>query len=378
MAVTETRNEIDILCRLCALHLGVPADVKGLAAGTASWDKFQAAAKRENIEGLVYHVMRENAILNAVPDWISSHLLNGYLKTKAKNLLFADELKRTADILGSGRIRAVIIKGAAYLKYCYPDRGLRVMDDIDLVVDGAAYDKARNCLISRGYRSDPNYESKIFSPCGVLFDMHRDAFDADRIRSREYYCRWDMDDVWEKSVPYAPDGKYVRYVSPVDQIVLSCVHHEKHSYTSLMHFLDIAVLARGLEGKTCSGEFLERVRRTGGARAVYFNFALIKRLFGLDIKLVDADDLLDRPLSMFEKKIFARAANREKIGMAGTIMPVFGIKGGRRKLIYLLENIFPRPRTMREIYNIRHNALLICYYPYRLIKLALGRKQSGR
>ncbi|HRZ87155.1 MAG TPA: nucleotidyltransferase family protein [bacterium] len=332
-------------------------------------EKLITAIRAERLGGAVYCLLKANGTFGLFSSDDVSILERVYQTYKARNLLFADELAALARIFEAEKIPAVVIKGANCLRLCYADKGMRGMDDVDIVVDADAFESVRTLLLERGYRGAPYDRDFVYAPSGALFDLHRDPFDTHRIRSRKYYLSWDMRRVWERSEQYKDECRYVRCLTPVDEIIVSSIHAAKHSFSGLSHLLDIALLVREYGEDTPGDLFIERANSFGGKRAVYFALTLVDRIFGARLYSGEYGSLLRKPLNGYEKRALDEIHARMQNEMLGTILPFFEIDGAWRKVSYVIENVFPRPSVIGETYAASGFARVALKYPYRLYRL---------
>jgi hypothetical protein len=406
--------EQQLLCSLMSCYLDVVSsgDVAGEIEKGVDWERVLAAAKTERLGGFVYAMLKQNNLLQEVPAPVVQELEKIYLTYKARNLLLVDELSKLVKIFEQEKIAALIIKGRNCLRLCYPDKGMRGMDDVDIVVRPDAFEDVRALLLSKGYTGAPYDRDCIYAPSGAMFDLHRDAFDQRRIRSRRFYCSWDFDKVWGCADPYSAECQQVRFLAPLDELIVSSIHAAKHSFAGLSHFLDAALLVHHLPSR--AGElFLERVELFGGKRALYFVMAFLDNVLGVKLQDFDYEKLLERPayggeknrkpviaseakqshdqgstvrlprrcaprndrkvffsplLSRYERRALNAVMERRQTEIMGTVLPLYEIRGGWRKMLYLLENVFPRPAVMGEIYQNDDKLKILILYPRRFVQ----------
>lgn len=373
--------EQKLLCTLISCYLDVVSEERVTAevGRGVDWMRLLAAAKTERLGGFLYAVLKQKDILPKVPAHAAQELEKIYLTYKARNLLLFDELSMMAAIFEKEQIPAIVIKGGNLVRLCYPDKGMRGMDDIDIVVRQGAFENAREVLLSKGYTRSPYDRDIMFAPSGGMVDLHRDAFDQHRIRTRRFYCHWDFHRIWTDAVPYSAECRQVRFLKPLDELIVSAIHTAKHSFAGLNHFLDAALLIRALietsplEGqgtarRIAAEQFFERAEFFGGKRALYFVLYFLDKELGLKLPELDYEKLLDNPLSGYERRALQAVLGRKQTELMGTVLPVFVIRGWLRKIIYIAENIFPRPAVMREIYQTNNMLKIWCMYPVRLVE----------
>ncbi|MDP8262219.1 MAG: nucleotidyltransferase family protein [Candidatus Ancaeobacter aquaticus] len=364
--------ELQLIIDLCALLSKnvFDSDLQEKCSHTYDWEHFLRCAASENVSGIIFYVLKKRGLLESIPQEVSEKLEHEFLGIKSKNLLLMDELKSVSRIFEEEKIPALIIKGAALLSLCYPDKGMRVMDDIDIVVGQEQFAYVQNLLREKGYRQNSIYRHLFYAPSGIVFDLHADAFDQERIRTRKYYCQWDMQTMLARAVSI-DDMIYVKNISPPDQVVISCIHNEKHSYNSLQQFIDVVMLLeRYKDGINC-GTLHESIDMLGGRRPSRFTLEFLRDVLQYKSPLLGCSGINTVKLSGYEKKILSMVKERRRIPMLGIIMPIFSIDGCLKKLYYVGENVFPRPKVMKEIYGLSSGVYLIYFYPYRFFSLCV-------
>jgi hypothetical protein len=140
---------------LLACLKGIDASACALVAdlGEKDWDALVRLAGRRGVQPLLYQRLTEAGSAVRVPESIRQRLLEAYLKNGARNGLLYLDLQRVLTVLQGDGISVIVLKGAHLAELAYPDRALRPMCDIDLMVKRTALARTADRLRGIGYQS---------------------------------------------------------------------------------------------------------------------------------------------------------------------------------------------------------------------------------
>lgn len=191
------------------------------------------------------------------------------LTAQRSDLLHTQIGKVTSVLRGAG-VQPVLLKGAADLAQgLYRTRGVRLMVDIDVLVDGAKMEQTRDALSVCGYRqlgqprerrpfvSDtaserPNGLAPVHEPrhdlpffhedTGVQVELHRAlSFPA-------FAALLPANDALRRATPVSANGMQFSVLAPTDRIVHHIVHAQLHhqfaksAIVDLRRLVDLAIL----------------------------------------------------------------------------------------------------------------------------------------
>jgi Uncharacterised nucleotidyltransferase len=178
--------------------------VPRLAALTdAEWDTLVRRAHRHDLVPLLRHQLHTIAP-GVVPRRVIRTCDVVYADVARRNACLYDALALVLRALSAERIPCVVLKGAYLADAVYPDRALRRMDDIDLLVPRPSMKAAQSVILSLGYRRSPH---------GLclhdLLDCHLQPFEKDDVEIELH---------WSTEGRAAPDGKRggIRRPHPID------------------------------------------------------------------------------------------------------------------------------------------------------------------
>jgi hypothetical protein len=177
-----------------------------------------------------------------------------------------------------------------------------------------------------------------------MFDLHTDLVNASRIRRRALAFRFDPQTIWAKAVALDPGEPTFLVLSPAHQFLHLAVHALKHSFSRLIWFLDLALVARQLDWE----ELLLQAQNTGTMRSVAYAVDGMTRLLGVRVP-PGAWVSLPR-LNPIEKRFVDRVSERRSSEPAGELLVAFSIPSLLGRLGYLFEFTFPRRKVLSEVY----------------------------
>jgi len=109
---------------------------------------------------LLYHVTKGNPGTASSP--FKLHLLSADLTARMLSQEIAGAMSEIIDTCISHNTRLTLLKGISICEQHYPEPHLRLMRDIDFLVDVAAYPSVESALLACGYRKDPNLPSAFY------------------------------------------------------------------------------------------------------------------------------------------------------------------------------------------------------------------------
>lgn len=148
------------------------------------------------------------------------------------------------DALSAGGVKAVVLKGLALSHLFYPHRSLRPMEDVDLLVGPAEWDRARLLLEELGWRR------RAPEPASRRAHLHAEAFTLSGEIELDLHahallesCALGADDGFlERSVPFAIGSTRAFTLCPADHLLSVCVHGLRFSPVPTFRWVADAVL----------------------------------------------------------------------------------------------------------------------------------------
>lgn len=173
-------------------------------------------------------------------------------------------------------VPALLVKGPAIARRCYPAAGLRTFSDIDFLLPEEAVAGARQVLSAAGLkaaekRKRPGYaEERWFTtaPPAALVELHFDMVISPKLRRRISFRHEHAE---------AGGGEPM---SPEAMLVLAAIHGAtSHQFDKLQHIVDVLLLARGRAGAIVPDRLLALARRTGAMLSLATALRLGREIF---------------------------------------------------------------------------------------------------
>jgi len=120
------------------------------AAKGVVWRQFARVARRQRVEGLVWHALRKAEI--DVPDDVARELKQSANRIATQNLRIIGETARLQARFAEAGIPLLFVKGVALAKLAYGTPALKAGWDIDILIPEYSVRQAATLLADLGYR----------------------------------------------------------------------------------------------------------------------------------------------------------------------------------------------------------------------------------
>jgi hypothetical protein len=215
------------------------------------WRVVSELARDHRIAPLLWRSFRDWS-LPAPAETARRTLESVYLANAARNALLFQVLGDALRALGALRKPVIVLKGALLAETVYPERALRPMNDIDLLVREEELENAETHLLRGGFEraADPRtpdelrqqhhhwvfrHTAPIFG--GIPVELHW------RLHPPGYPFRAILGDLWGRAVPTRVAGFDVLGLAPEDLLLHLCTHLCRHRFrTGLIGLCDIAAV----------------------------------------------------------------------------------------------------------------------------------------
>jgi hypothetical protein len=227
-------SEIVVALLRASLGSGPLPDATRLAE--CDWTRFTLLARHHGVGPILYRVLRERAA--SVPtDWLQIFKAE-YVANAFHNQLAQTSVDEIAAVFNSERIPVIVMKGAALLRTLYDDPGLRILADVDLLVDERDVERADAQLQAHCFRLPvPDHGEELGSRCqySLLYcwqeprtipvELHWRIFE----RYRPYV--FDLDAVRAQARPLPGMPPNVLVMAPEHELAHLCLHLDRHAIT---------------------------------------------------------------------------------------------------------------------------------------------------
>ncbi|MCP3953136.1 MAG: hypothetical protein GY697_13100, partial [Desulfobacterales bacterium] len=293
---------------------------------------FEMAAVQEGIAGYLYPILKQCG----APEETVAVFKKHYLTIAARNLTGQSSIARLEGDLQKAQMRIMILKGASLPETVYPRPGLRMMEDIDILVRSEDQKKFIALLGRHGYQVDPG-RGHCFLKGNIIVDLHTNALNVERVASRKWLFPAGMQPVWDQAVPWREGFQQIRRPSDEDTVLLLAQHALKHSCARIIWLVDLWLLLRNRDSDFCKALYTRAVH-LHQTHSLYLVLFLLEREFGLV-----APAPFQSPgsqISWLAKQLLILRADGRTDAYTGILLPLFSIPGFKKRLAFAWESVF--------------------------------------
>lgn len=263
-----------------------------LSQNESDWDEVVAGAERHGLGPILYRRLSQERLLDCIPPEITMKLKMDFMRTAALAVRFSVELERLIARLNLNGIEPVILKGAALAETIYEDPALRPYSDIDLLIKEEDWPLFRSALRELGFepqgRDCPTLPYRL-----TTSDMHDHWFSFRDSKGPMIECKFDplelglrmktLDTVWERTVEFNVGLSRARKLSINDELVMLCVHLNRHGYRRLIWLVDIVKFVDANKDVIDWDRVYKTARAEKVLPSVFYTLKYVNELLGGDV-----------------------------------------------------------------------------------------------
>lgn len=292
--VPQRENEFEFLCALTSGELGQER-VERIANWNPSkldWSEVLRLAEHHGVlplaaRNLIEHDCFKNG--RGLPAEIERTLRSAYDANLRRSLWFAAALVRITQHFERRQLRAVPYKGPVLAQSVYGDVGLRSFSDLDFLISGADFDRAKQALAEIGYRASTHFTpavERLWLRKG--YERSFDSVAGPNLVELQwalvphfYAVDLRVEDLLARAGRTVVGGREVSCLSPEDSLLVLCLHAAKHLWTRLIWLADIAETLRSQA--IDHARVFSRARSLGIVRILGVSFWLAKNVLRVDL-----------------------------------------------------------------------------------------------
>ena len=358
--------------------------IRRLSQKAIDWPFLLESAHRHRVMPLLCRNLRELGI-QTVPDKILEQV-HAYLKRNTRrNLVLSGRLHELLKRLKDNHIPALPFKGPTLAETVYGNLGLRQFGDLDIVVHQHDAFRARDVLISSGYRpefelNDSQYEVLVKTKNSVPFMSAELEIAVDlhwEMTGKYSLMPFDLKALAARSIPATLAGKPIDHLGPEDLLLYLCHHGCQHCWEKLEMICSISELVHSHADMDWE-RITNPAAQKGCERIVLLGLFLANDLFGAPLpgrlrKIVQTDPKICELAKGIYKNLFSKDRDTLAGGLSSKFS-IFHLKVRERlseKIRYGLHLIVSP--TMEEWRLLPLPASLAAlFYMFRPIRLAVG------
>lgn len=376
-----------LLISLCRLMFNeeVKLAIRDIILSISDWEKFIRLANDHGVIALCWFNIAETGYSGNIPKQYFEILHNGYLKSLARNIRIFDLLDYVLDIADEEEIKIVLIKGLALEKIIYGNRGLRQMNDLDILVRKEDAIKLRDHLLKNGFESQP-----IISPLhekilpsygkhlpemyknGLSVEIHFKLFDQKgNSLTRTFF---------DSSEPCALSSELkvtnLSLPSPLYHFIYLVKHLEKHESGGTSQFRlysDLVILSSQYREKILKKDLFDYASTAGLEKALSEKLFLLNIFWGIDLSScdlnipepIDKDKVIENFLHFLRHPKDMRTDDDSE----SLLRPMKEMENISHKFLFIIGYLFPSISFMKYRYKAHSTIKAILYYLVRWTKL---------
>jgi hypothetical protein len=311
-------------------------------------DRLVEMAVREGVAGLLYKNLKKIGVLGYLGHEQIEKLQSFYYSAVRENLRLLHDLKEILRKLNQTKTPVVLLQGIHLLQQIYQDIGLRPLTDIDLWVLPQHFAVVEKALAKLGYQNDPLYP-KTFKRNSTLVDVNTHILWADRIKSRRFLITAAQEDIYRNCRFMDIEGETAQCLSRADQIIYLSLHAFKHNLERLIWLVDIKNLLKRWETSDWA-VLANRSKELGIIHVVSYILFYLDRLFEWRLPPEARTIYEDTKMGYLENHILQKRLQGKPLPAWGPLLILPSDKGLYRRVSFILENLFPRPQVLRQIF----------------------------
>jgi hypothetical protein len=269
--------------------------IKALLPGELNWERLISTGLQHRILPLFcWHI--SNTCPEDVPKDVQHQLAIHFQHHTARNRFLNKSLLSLLNLFEEHEIPVIPYKGPVLATTVYGSFSqLRQFRDLDLLVHKQDVLRAKDLLMSRGYRPllqlsrqeealqlESGYMYKFLHPGeNIEVELHWG------FTSKQYSFPLNAEHIWKCLKPVSFNGKQILTFAPEDLLLLLCVHMARHStrpvfWIRLQMICDIAELIRANQGMNWT-KVMEQAVVLRSERALFFGLLAASDLLGVDL-----------------------------------------------------------------------------------------------
>jgi hypothetical protein len=383
IAEIKIRDEEILLLGLCRLEFSDELTEKllSLTSVIADWNYFRKLANAHGVAALVWHNLDKLKLLSKVPSEVVSFFRGAMMQSLSRNTFNTETMVEVLRLLNSESIKSVILKGLALENTVYGNEGLRQMSDVDILISREDCMKARKILIENGFVSLPVksvFHKFILADIGkhlpslikngASVEIHHELFGGRKnvLTGMLYESCYEIE--LKNLKAFVPQPQ-IFFLYLVKHLYL----HEMNNESQLRLYTDLVVLIEKYHDEIINHNLPVLAAQAGMSEILAWRLQPLRDLWGVPFPdwMNDFIDSWYNPDSVNKFIFFLKSPKdnppADKPGFYRHI--ISEIPGIHRKILYIIGDIFPSVRFMKNRYKCSSTWKVLLYYPHRIGKI---------
>lgn len=376
-------TEEKLLVALCRMRFNNEQRlaIRDQMEAVSDWNSFVERSNKHGIIALCWHNITETGNSEYIPTPILKKLHSGYLKSLTRNTFLFKMLDEVISLAKKENIKIVLLKGIALEKTVFGNKGLRQMNDIDILVMPEQALLLRKLLLNNGFEStpliSPLYENNLFPDGKHLPELRKSGISVEihfkLFRQKGYSLTGELFDnafctADEKDHFYPQPRLFFLY------LVKHLDNHENEGSSQLRLYADLAVMIDMYADQIINPELFYDAGKANIESALKEKLKILEIFWGVsypDWVLSYLREVKSKPVT--EKFIrflrYPDDINPEK-GPYNPLKTLKYITGFKNKILFVTGYACPSFNYMKAKYNTGTFAGTLLHYPLRWIHIA--------
>jgi hypothetical protein len=278
-----------------------------------SWncfEKWAAMTDLDNIEGGSYRLIPAlyKRMIRISDDFTSKNRMKGiYRYFVYRNNLILHRTKEVLLALNANKIPYIVLKGGALLASYYEDKGIRPMNDLDILVDEPFIHETIKLLDHIGWKPMDKESVNVNHQAGhAITFINHDGIELDLHWHVIYQCCWDGADsaYWENTEKASLVEMDIHILNPTMQLFHTCAHGVRWNEMSAIRWIVDAMTIIEKRRKDIDWQlFLRETKNNKLTPTIKKAVGILHDDFGADIPNSLIDALNQIPTSLTEQKL---------------------------------------------------------------------------
>ncbi len=375
--------EEQLLISLCRLYFGEKQkiNIHALVKKITDIDKFAYLANEHGIIALVYHNLKETGAGDILPKDKMAFLANSNLKSLGRNTFLYNIIEEVLDHFKQAKIKTVLLKGMALELSVYGNKGLRQMNDIDILVPHERCMEARRILLKNGFRSIP-LKSPLYNLIlpyygkhlpelvkgGISVEIHHNLFAGPDHLLTEKIIIGSTEIFFNKNSVFIPPARqfFLYLVKHLDK-------HEKQGESQLRLYSDLFCMVDKYGKELLDTALFLEAEAAGLEEILAAKLFILKHYWEINIPQA-LETLIKERIPANTTQLFKTFLSQPKGHPSqhsrahNYRQNIKQIQGFQRKIIFVIGDLFPSLTFMQSRYNTKSKLLALLYYPHRFGK----------
>ena len=315
-------HEERLLLALCRLDFTEKqkSDIRNLMPQVTDWDKFVNLSNEHGIIALCWYNIAEIGNKDNIPSNFLETLHSGYLKSLARNTKTYTLLEEVLNLSEDAGIKVVLLKGLALEKTIYGNKGLRQMNDLDILVRREDATKLRNILLKNDFESEPmisQLHEKILPTYGkhlpemyrngLSVEIHFNLFDKDGRKLTEKFIEQAKEKLNGREYAFLPSTPmhFLYLLKHLD-------FHERTGTSQLRLYTDLVLTYLYNSEIVKNGDLLNLAENAGIEKVLIDKLHILSSFFDLDYGAPATEKLIDTEQNKVEEEFIRYLRTQSK------------------------------------------------------------------